>query len=239
MLYNKDYLFIHIPRSGGKCIKSSVIPFLEKPIYFAQKYINKNYFNENDYIIINGNLVHSSLDEIEFLKKIKSPQEIQNERLSKMFAENQHLPDLKQTKNIVICLRNPLDRAKSLYKYQLFIKNYREDFETFTDLLIQENKFKFFCDTKNYCTINNELPDNIKFIRFDSLEQDLCKLLNVNKIDVQSKKHNEIHKLKEPEKQIFFKVKDVNRVVSNINTWEEWAIQNGLLNPITEKDLFI
>ena len=74
MIYNKDYLFIHIPRSGGKCIKSSVIPFLEKPIYFAQKAINEKFFNKNDYIRINKFLVHSSLDEIELLKKIKNPE---------------------------------------------------------------------------------------------------------------------------------------------------------------------
>jgi hypothetical protein len=234
MIYNKDYLFIHIPRSGGKCIKSSVIPFLEKPIYFAQKAINEKFFNKNDYIRINKFLVHSSLDEIELLKKIKNPKEIEDERLSNMFIEHQHLPNLKEIKNIVICLRNPLDRAKSLYKYQCFLKKYREDFETFTDLL--GKGYKFFSNTKNYCTINNEIPENIKFIRFDSLEEDLCKLLNVNKIDTQSKKHNQVYELNESQEDKFFKVKDVNRVISNINTWEEWSIQRGLLNSVTEKD---
>ena len=234
MIYNKDYLFIHIPRSAGKCIKSAIIPFLEKPIYFAQKSINKNFFNHNDYIRINEFLVHISLDEIEFLKSIKNAKEIKNERLSRMFIENQNLPDLKEIKNIVMCLRNPLDRAKSLYKYQCFLKKYKENFETFTKLLGKRNKF--FSNTKNYCTINNELPDNIKFIRFDSLEEDLCKLFNVNKIDIQSKKHNQIYELNEAQNEKFFKVKDINRAISNINTWEEWAIQSGLLNAVTEKD---
>ena len=199
MLFNKDYLFIHIPRTAGKCIKSSVIPFLEKPIYFAQKVINEKYFNKNDFIIINKFLVHSSLEEIEFLKNIKNLKEITDERLSRMFIENQHLPDLKHIKNIVICLRNPLDRAKSLYKYQCFRKKYTKDFESFTDLLGKE--YKFFSDTKNYCTINNEIPENTKFIRFDFLEEDLCKVLSVKNINVKSKKHNEIAILNEERKK--------------------------------------
>ena len=234
MIYNKDYLLIHIHRSAGKCTKSSVIPFLEKPICFAQKVINEKFFNKNDYIRINKFLVHSSLDEIELLKKIKNPEEIKDKRLSNMFIENQNLPDLKEIKNIVICLRNPLDRAKSLYKYQCFVKKYRENFETFTDLL--GKGYKFFSNTKNYCTINNEIPENIKFIRFDSLEEDLCKLLSVNKIDTQSKKHNQVYELNESQEEKFFKVENINKVISNINTWEEWSIQRGLLNAVTEKD---
>jgi hypothetical protein len=238
MIYNKDYLFIHIPRSAGKCIKSSIIPLMQKPIYFAQKHIDKKFFNQNDFILINPSSVHISLEEIDFLKNFKNAQEIKDKRLSDMFIENQYVPDLKQIKNIIICLRNPLDRAKSLYKYEFFKRDYRADFETFTEKLVQQ-KAKFFSPTKHYCTINNELPDNIKFIRFDFLEEDLCKLFNVNKIDVQSKKHNQIHKLNESEKHTFFKFKDVNKVISNINTWEEWVIQKGLLNAVTEKDFII
>jgi len=174
-----------------------------------------------------------------FLKSIKNPEEIKQQRLSNMFIENQNLPDLKQTKNIVICLRNPLDRAKSLYKFEVLLKKHKGNFESFTNLLAQKKKPKFFSDTKNYCTIDNELPENIKFIRFDSLEEDLCKLFNVNKIDIQSKKHNEICELTKPQKEKFFKVENVNKVISNINTWEEWAIQRGLLNAVTEKNLSI
>lgn len=237
MLFNKDYLFIHIPRTGGKCIKSAIIPLLEKPIYFAQKQIHIKYFNKNDYIKINDFLVHSSLEEIEFLKHIKKSEEIKDERLSRMFIKNQHLPDLKQIKNIIICLRNPLDRAKSLYKYQYFLKKYRENFESFTDLL--GNEYKFFSNTKNYCTLNDKIPENVKFIRFDFLEEDLSKIFNVNKIDIQSKKHNQLMELNETQKAKFFKVKDVNKVISNINKWEEWLISRNFFKAITEKDLLI
>jgi hypothetical protein len=242
MIYNKDYLFIHIPRSAGKCIKSAIIPFLEKPIYFAQKCINENFFNHNDYIRINEFLVHSSLEEIEFLKSIKNAKEIKNERLSRMFIENQNLPDLKEIKNIVMCLRNPLDRAKSLYKFYYIKHKYLDSFQSFTRKLADNNfsvgkgKHRFLRNTKNFFIINGEIPKNVKFIRFDYLEEDLCKLFNVNKIDVQSKKHNEVYQLKEAEKAKLFKVKDINEVISNINKWEEWSIQRGLLNPITEKD---
>jgi hypothetical protein len=234
MIYNKDYLFIHIPRSGGKCIKSAIIPFLEKPIYLAQNQIHPRFFNEKDFIRINKFLVHSSLEEIEFLKNIKNPEQIKDKRLLNMFVENQHLPDLKQIKNIIVCLRNPLDRAKSLYKYECFLKKYREDFESFTDLL--GKKCKFFSNTKNYCTINNKIPQNIKFIRFNFLEEDLTKLLSINNINIKSKKHNQIIDLNKDQNNKLFQIKNIDKVISNINTWEEWSIQKGLLNQITEKD---
>jgi hypothetical protein len=238
MLFNKDYLFIHIPRTAGKCIKSAVIPFLEKPTYLAQKVINKEFYDKKNFTKINPFLVHISLEEIKYLKSIKSIEEITNsDRLSNMFAESEKLPDLKDIKNIIICLRSPLDRAKSLYKYQYILKKYREDFESFTALL--GKGYKFFSNTKNYCTLKDKIPKNIKFIRFNSLEKDLCELFNTNKIDVDSKKHNQLLELDEIQKTKFFKIKDTNKVISNINKWEEWSIQNGLLNPITEKDLFI
>lgn len=40
-------------------------------------------------------------------------------------------------------------------------------------------------------------------------------------------------------KKKLFKIKDTQKVISNINKWEAWSIKNGLFNPITEKDLFI
>ena len=236
MIYNKDYLFIHIPRSGGKCLKSCAIPFLEKPIYLAQKFIDEKFFNKDDFIRINESLVHSSLDEIEHLKKAKNRAEIKGKRLNNMFWPHQDVPDLKQIKSIVVCLRNSLDRAKSLYKHQCFLKKYKEDFETFTGLLGKDKLSKFFSNTKNYCTINNELPENITFIKFDSLQEDLCKLLNTNEIDIKSKKHNEIFEFNEFEEKRFFGVTDINKVITNINNWEQWAIEQGLMKPITEKD---
>jgi hypothetical protein len=237
MLYNKDYLFIHIPRSAGKCIKSAIIPLLEKPIYFAQKVISKKYFNENDYIRINQFLIHSSLEELKLLKTIKNPEEIKSKRLSKMFIENQHLPDLEQTKNIIMCLRNPLDRAKSLYKFEVVLRGHKGDFKSFTDLLAQKKKPKFFSDIKNYCTIDNELPENIKFIRFEFLEDDLKKIFPIYDLNIQ--KQNEIFLKNEYQKGISLEADDIEKVISNINTWEEWAIQKGLLNAVTEKDFII
>jgi hypothetical protein len=234
MLYNKDYLFIHIPRTAGKCIKSSIIPFLEKPIYFAQKYISEKYFNKNNFIQINPFLIHSSLEEINFLKKIENQEEIKSERLSRMFIDSKNLPDLKKIENILICLRDPLDRAKSLYKFEVVLKKYKGDFKSFTDLLAQKKKPKFFSDTKNYCTIDNELPENIKFIRFKFLKNDLKEIFPIYNLNI--KKQNQISIKNKYDKKILLKTDDVEQIISNINTWEEWAIQRGLLNAVTEKD---
>ena len=45
--------------------------------------------------------------------------------------------------------------------------------------------------------------------------------------------------LNETQKAKFFKVKDVNKVISNINKWEEWLISRNFFKAITEKDLLI
>jgi hypothetical protein len=245
MLYNKDYLFIHIPRSAGKCIKSAIIPFLEKPIYLSQNQINNKFFNEKDFININKSFVHFSLEEINHLNENKNiidfykntSIKIKNEKLIKSInnLNKKELPDFKN-KKIIICLRNPLDRAKSLYKFKCVKDGYLNYFELFTNILGKE---RFLRNTKSFFTINGEIPSNVEFIRFDSLENDLSKLFNINKIDVESKKHNQVYELNEGQKTKFFKVKDINKVISNINKWEEWSIQKGLLNPITEKDLLI
>ena len=231
MLYNKDYLFIHIPRSAGKCIKSAIIPFLEQPIYLAQRNINKNFFNKNHFTEVQINAVHLSLEEINHLNQDKSLVDFYK-NTSIIFKDQtpidkKGLPDFK-SKKVITCLRNPLGRAKSLYKFN-YIKG-KCCFQSFTSEL---GKRRFLRNTKSFFTINGEIPQNVNFIRFDSLEEDLCKLFNVNKIDVQSKKHNQVY---EAEKAKLFKVEDLDEVISNINKWEEWSIQRGLLNPITEKD---
>jgi len=241
MLYNKDYLFIHIPRSAGKCIKSAIIPLLERPIYFAQRDISKKFFNKNDFNKIGGEAVHLSLEEINHINQNKSLVDFykntsiifKDQTLTDQTIINKkELPDFKN-KKIIACLRNPLDRAKSLHKFSCIKGEYLGCFQSFTSIL---GKSRFLRNTKSFFTINEKLPQNVNFIRFDSLEEDLCKLFNVNKIDVKSKHHNQVYELNEVEKAILFKVEDINKVISNINKWEEWSIQRGLLNPITEKD---
>jgi len=236
MLYNKDYLFIHIPRSAGKCIKSAIIPLLEQPIYLAQRNINENFFNKNHFNEIEINAVHLSLEEIYHINQDKSLVDFYK-NTSIIFKDQtpidkKGLPDFK-SKKIITCLRNPLDRAKSLYKFNYIKGKCLDCFQSFTSEL---GKHRFLRNTKSFFTINGEIPQNVNFIRFDSLEEDLCKLFNVNKIDVQSKKHNQVYELNEAEKAKLFKVEDLDEVISNINKWEEWSIQRGLLNPITEKD---
>jgi len=216
MLYNKDYLFIHIPRTAGKCIKSSLIPILEKPIYLAQKKTHPKFFNKQDFIQIKDNFVHLSLEEIEFFSK----------------KENE-LPNINNIKNIIICLRNPLDRVKSLYKFHRFKGTYSNDFESF---ILKLGQKRWTRNIKSFCTINNEIPKNVKFIKFDSLEKDLCKLLHINYIDINTKKHNQLVNLNQIQKNNLFKIKNINKAISIINTWEEWSIQKGLFNPVTEKD---
>ena len=227
-------------------MKSSVIPFMEKPIFLSQKSIYHKFFNYEDFIQLNPALVHCSLEELFYLienndksyddLKDKIPQ--RKNRFSKMVCKNQHLPDIKSIKNIIVCLRNPLERARSLYKFDFFTgKLTFQDFESYTDSLCGTNCFS--SSSEKYFLIDGKIPENVKFVKFDSLEEDLCKLFNLEKINVQQNKHNEIRELSAEQEKKLFKIKDTQKVISNINKWEAWSIKNGLFNPITEKDLFI
>jgi hypothetical protein len=246
MLFNKDYLFLHIPRTAGKCVKSSVIPFLEKPIFICQKQLNGEFFDKNNFTELNPSLVHSSLEELNFLiqNNDKSYDDVKNQinerkdRFSKLIYKNQHLPDIKNIKNIIVCLRNPLQRLKSLYKFDFFQGKYTSDFESYTNSL-KTKANGFLLSTDRYFVIDDKIPENVKFIKFGSLEEDLSKLLNVEKVNVAQKKHNEIRELSIEQEKKLFRVRNIENVISNINHWEKWSISNGLLNPITEKDFLI
>lgn len=250
MLFNKDYLFLHIPRTAGKCVKSSVIPFMENPIFLCQKQLTRRYFGHHSFKKLNPALVHCTLEEFDFLiqnndkcyddLKDKIPE--RNNRFSRMVCKNQHLPDIKSIENIIVCLRNPLERARSLYKFDFFRGKTGRSFDSYTDYLIKNKRdwTRPFClSTEKYFVINDKIPENVKFIKFESLEQDLCKLFNVEKINVAENKHNQIQDLNLEQQQKLFKVKDPQKVILNINKWEDWSIQMGLLNPITEMDLLI
>jgi hypothetical protein len=249
MLFNKDYLFIHIPRTAGKCVKSACIPFLDKPLYLAQRHTEPKHFNDNDFTRINKLLVHSSLEELKYLKEINHLENIPQEdilRRPTMFIRNQILPNIDEAKKIIICLRNPLDRAKSLYKFDFFKaltfqnrKDKKFSFPDFDTYLLKLGKTLWRGSIKNFCTINGQIPKNVHFIKFSNLQKDLSDLLNVNNIDIKSRQHNQIKELTDIQKESFFKLKDKEKAIDIINTWEEWAIQRGLLNAVTEKDLSI
>jgi len=220
MLFNKDYLFIHIPRTGGKCIKSTIIPFLKKPIYLCQKHIDKKYFNVKDFYLLPNESSHKLAVDTKFFLK-------------------ENGIDINTLK-VITTIRNPYDRIKSLYKFRKFKNKMWTDcsFDTFLKHHINsEARTIFFKPIKDYCTIDNQLLQNINFIRFDHINEDLCKVFNIKEIDASVKKHNEIKTLSEEESKEVFYLKDKKKAVAIINKWEEWAINQGLVKAVTEKDL--
>jgi len=217
MLFNKDYLFIHIPRTGGKCIKSTIIPFLEKPIYVCQKHIDKKCFNSKKF----------------YLFPDESPHKLAVD--TKFFLQERGI-DIDKLK-VIATIRNPYDRIKSLYKFFKFKNKTSTNFDNFLKIIDNsKGKTNFFKPIKDYCTIDNKLLKNINFIRFDYINEDLCKTFNIKNIDASVKKHNEIKILSEEESKQIFHLKNKEKAVSIINQWEEWAINQGLVKAVTEKD---
>jgi hypothetical protein len=222
MLFNKDYLFIHVPRTAGKCIKSSILNHLESPRYLCQKHINSKFFNKNNYNHYSKENTHLSLNEL-VEKNFIWPEKINF-----------------NTIKIILCARDPLDRVKSLFKYHEYINRkygvvLKYNFESF--ILEKLGTKPMSRNTYEYCNINGEIPKNLHFIRYSHLNQDLSNLLGVE-INTEKKRHNAIYKLNDIEQKEFYRIKYKNQVVDRINQWESWGIENKLFEPVT-KDMIL
>jgi len=235
MLFNKDYLFIHVPRTAGKCIKSSILNHLDSPRYLCQIKIDKNIFNKNSYIHYSRNVIrppakgstHLSLNEIVE----------QNFIWPEGLWENGI--DFNKIK-IILCARNPYDRLKSLFKLRLSIlkrMNISEyySFESFISEKL--TKDRLFRSTYEYCNINGEMPKNLHFIRYSNLNEDLSNLFGVE-INTEITRHNEIYKLNLEQQKKLYGIKDKDKAVELINQWESWGIENKLFEPVT-KDMLL
>jgi Sulfotransferase domain len=250
MLFNKDYLFIHIPRTAGKCIKSSILNHLQGPNYLCQANIKPDFFNTNNYIDYNEflqkNCTHFSLKDLS-VKKMIWPEGLWENRI-----------DFNQFK-IITCARNPYDRIKSLYKlyaYSYWVSCYksdrRDDFcddeprENFENLLfkvlgdrnykIRSRHSDMFRSTYEYCNVNEQMPKNLHFIRYDNLNEDLSNLFGVQ-INTERTRHNVLFQV-EPSQEQIFAINDKDKAVELINQWESWGIENKLFEPVT-KDMLL
>lgn len=235
MLFNKDYLFIHVPRTAGKCTKSSILNHLEGPRYLCQIRVDKNFFNKNSYIRYSRNGIyppakggtHLSLNEL-IKQKFLWPEDLWENGI-----------DFNKIK-IILCARNPYDRLKSLFKLRLSIlkrMNISEyySFESFISEKL--TKDRLFRSTYEYCNMNGQIPKNLHFIRHNNLNEDLSNLFGTE-INTELTRHNEIYKLNDEQQKNLYGIKDKDKAVELINQWESWGIENKLFEPVT-KDMIL
>lgn len=203
MLYNSKYLFLHIPRTAGKCVKSAILPYLEKPVYLAQNHIAPEYFT-TEYRVADGSLVHACLSDLAGILPL-------------------------QKLIIIAGLRNPIDRIKSIYAVDRRL-GYPKGFEFY--LKNDFGKKKWHKDTASFCLLDDNLPPNLHFVRFQNLKEDFLKILGIP-IDFESKRHNasKISALSED-----YRVLNKEACADIVNRWERRAIERGLLLECTALD---
>lgn len=203
MIYN-DLIFIHIPKTGGSSIRSS----LDKNynlLYNANKQnlIKLGYSNKDNFEKYNF-LVHDFKDHLPF----------------QLIKKN----DLERNKFIFTFIRNPFSRMVSLYyecmNNPLIDLNAGKgiSFEYFVNL-VTEKSYWFTIPMIDYIGKNN--IDKIDFIgRFENFENDILKLRFKKKINISIKHHNFNNNIKNKLKFAdYSKFYNNNKIIDNMNEY--------------------
>lgn len=103
MLFNKDFIFVHYPKTAGKSLTRFFIQAWKGEIY---GFLSKGQFKEvEDLISIKGNL-HLALGNAHM-------------GMNKCIEEySKKFPDSDGPKKVFVCMRNPYDLAVSTYFFQ-------------------------------------------------------------------------------------------------------------------------
>ena len=196
MLFNKDVLFIHTPKTGGTSMKITIQKGMEPPVYaYEQWHENKledvpvprpekgkkSLFDQyrSDLHFINGQK-HNSIDQgIECMTRLGF--------------------DVFALKAIIVTVRNPYDMVASLHAFLFNHYKYPKKV-TFRDFICcpeseltnhQKNMQRY------YTTACAALRDKIKIVRFENMDAELNEILHsaglpggdIPKVNVGNHKH--------------------------------------------------
>jgi SAM-dependent methyltransferase len=162
VIFSKDVLFLHVPKTGGMSVTSYLFDVLSPPVYYTRGEVNEAFARLPGVVQILG-ARHESLPEV----------------VSLLPRYGFSLADFPL---ILAVLRNPYDLEVSRYHYlraghpwdygpnqQLALTR---DFTTFAQRssLNQHNSIR---SLENYFFWNGEIPPNLKIIRFENLEAEI------------------------------------------------------------------
>ena len=162
MLFNRDFMFIHFPKTAGKSLTRYFLSSLGGVRYGR---LSKGQFNEvNDLIL--------PYDDI----KLGRGHERIDEALE-IYYSNGYSKD--QLKAIFVCIRNPYDLAVSTYFYQK--KNAhnhldKKNFQMAAELNFKNYWLEIFKEqpsTNHHAWYQNDDDIPVKLIRFEFMEEDL------------------------------------------------------------------
>lgn len=162
MIYNREFLFIHVPKTGGMSITKALSHKLEQPVYATAP---------------EG---HISGGEGFNMLKGRRHETLKNARFF-LGKRNMLLNDFKL---IISVIRNPYDLELSRYHY--LRKAYPHDNGEMQKMAL-ENDFDYFAlnstwwfnDISEFYCLDEKIPQNLKIIRFENLNNELTDLLKM------------------------------------------------------------
>ena len=214
MVYNKDVLFIHLGKTGGMSVTKYLCNVLKPPVYGV---VEKNYLKIGKpmgYEILKVFKRHASLVEArEFLKSFGI--------------------DISDFKLVFSVVRNPIDiefsyfqhlrkeKVIKLLKPTEFNKKKIEAAKGTFNEFAKHNYTHFTGNLKDFFELNGEIPDNMKILRFDNLEEELKNALDPFIIH----QYPIPHQNKSEEKGLNKSLSD--EVILNIRKKYSWIYEKG------------
>ena len=160
MLWNSDFLFLHIPKTAGKSLTKAFVQLLDRPVTCV---VSKGQIEELK------DCDHAGLTIIEG----RGHESMKPTR--KILVE--HKKEFETFKAIIVAIRNPYDLMVSNYFFMR--KTYEHNKHRVNFRIAEENNFEDysqkvgFTTIENWMTIDGKRPPNLRIIRFENLQEDL------------------------------------------------------------------
>lgn len=195
MLFNKDLLFLHVPKTGGMAVTQKLLEVLPKPIHYALPEGAKDKAHNPPEILATVGKRHGNLQQAqdwvaEYGKTLAS--------FKKIIATIRNPYAMEVSRYFYLRLGHPWDKGKA-QKIAL-----ESDFETFT---VESPYFgRKSSRVEDYFLINGAIPENLVVIKHEQLYSDLAEVLAELNITlknpitkVNSTKHADYHQYLTPQ----------------------------------------
>lgn len=173
MLFSKDILFIHVPKTGGMSVTNHLLATLPRPVYYVHSF-DKEPEREEGVVHILGNR-HESIEGARGIVR-------------------EHGFDVHEFPLILAVVRNPYQMEVSRYAY-LQIGNpwdagpeqrlaLNEDFETFVTRSSYQGGFGTTID--GYFLLDGRFPPNLHIVRLENLSEGVKEALHTVGVEAET-----------------------------------------------------
>ena len=166
MLFNRDLLFLHVPKTGGMAVTQKLLDILPKPIYYALPEGAKNKVHNPPEIIAVAGKRHGNLQQAQdWLKDY----DLTLASFKKIVATIRNPYAMEVSRYFYLRLDRPWDRGKA----QTIALN--NDFETFAT----ESPYfgRKLSRIEDYFLVDGKMLENMAIVKQENLDEDLNRIL--------------------------------------------------------------